>query len=135
MGGPRSRTRSECIRSTVLGEDDGPIRCPQVLRVAIDFRSQTPMECVRTWLESAGFEDEEEARTVASLPTFPCICRVDPTIKPAVARDLTAVEGLQLALVLGLCTPYLYDPQRPVMWTQASLTRRLVLYDGGGFYA
>jgi hypothetical protein len=44
-------------------------------------------------------------------------------------------EVLWHALVLGLCTANLYDPERPVLWTQASLTRRLELFDPAGFYA
>jgi len=29
----------------------------------------------------------------------------------------------------------LFDPSRPVLWTQASLTRRLELFDMVGFYS
>jgi hypothetical protein len=39
------------------------------------------------------------------------------------------------ALLLGLCTAYQYDPARPVLWTRASLTRRVELYEPAGFYA
>ncbi len=134
-GGPSSRTRRERIYSSVLGDDNGPIRCPRTLRVAIDFGKRQPLECARRWLRKAGFADEQEARTVLDLPTEPCICEVDPLPRPERASALTALEGLRLTLVLGLCTPWLYDPGRPVLWTSASLTRRLVLYDGGGFYA
>ena len=134
-GGPCSRTRTERIHSTVLGDDDGPIRCPRVLRVGIDFGRRKPLTCVRDWLKAVGFADEEEARGVLSLPPGPRICAIDPAPQPAPAAQLTALDGLRLTLVLGLCTPCLYDPHRPVLWTQASLARQLVLYDGGGFYA
>jgi hypothetical protein len=135
MGGPCSRTRSERLSSTVLGDNPGPIRCPRVLRVGIDYGRQSPVLCAQRWLRAAGFADEEEARSALSLPPGPCICRIDPTFRRDVAATLTPLDGLRLALVLGLCTPYLYQPQRPVLWTEASLTRRLVLYDGEGFYA
>jgi len=134
-GGPRSRTRTERIRSTVLGDDDGPIRCPQVLRVGIHFDTGEPLDCARRWLKKAGFGDEHEARAVIGLPASACICRIDPLPDPVKASKLRALEGLRLVLILGLCTPWLYDPQRPVLWTRASLTRHLLLYDGGGFYA
>ena len=39
------------------------------------------------------------------------------------------------ALLLGLCTAWQYDPSRPVLWTRASLTRRVELYEPAGFYA
>jgi hypothetical protein len=135
MGGPSSRTCSQRLFSTVFEDDDGPIRCPRVLQVGIDFARRQPIPCARGWLRAAGFADEQEARAVLRLPPEPCICRIDPVPSPAAAAALTPLEGLRLALVLGLCTPHLYDPQRPVLWTEASLTRRLLLYDGGGFYA
>lgn len=135
MGGPCSRTRTEQLSSTVLGDNPGPIRCRRVLRVGIEFGRQSPILCAQRWLRAAGIADEEEARSVLSLPPGPCICRIDPALRPEAAATLTALEGLRLAVVLGLCTPYLYQPQRPVLWTEASLTRRLVLYDGAGFYA
>ena len=134
-GGPSSRTRRERVHSTVLGEDGGPIRCPRVLRVGIDFGRRDPLKCVRFWLKKAGFADEEEARGALDLPSSPCICQADPVPEPEKAALLMAPDGLRLALVLGLCTPWLYDPRRPVLWTHTSLTRRLLLYDGGGFYA
>jgi len=119
----------------VLGEDGGPIRCPRVLRVGIDFGRRDPLKCVRFWLKKAGFADEEEARGALDLPSSPCICQADPVPQPEKAALLMAPDGLRLALVLGLCTPWIYDPRRPVLWTHTSLTRRLLLYDGGGFYA
>ena len=42
---------------------------------------------------------------------------------------------LKQALMLGLCTAQLYDPARPVLWTTASLSRGLVLFEPEGFYA
>ena len=134
-GGPSSRTRSERLYSTVLGDDGGPIRCPQVLQVGIDFGRHSPVACARRWLEAAGFEDEQEARSVLPLPPTPYLCRADLEPSPVDEAALTPVEGLRLALILGLCTPYYYDPRRPVLWTQASLVRKLLLFDGGGFYA
>lgn len=135
MGGPCSRTRTERLSSTVLGDNPGRIRCPRLLSVGIDFGRQSPIRCAQRWLRAAGFADEDEARSVLPLPPGPCICRIDPASRPAQAATLSPLEGLRLALVLGLCTPYLYQPQRPVLWTEASLTRRLLLYDGEGFYA
>src|SRR5205085_11648706 len=34
-GGPMSRRRTERLSATVLGRDDGAIRCPRVLRVGL----------------------------------------------------------------------------------------------------
>ena len=134
-GGPMSRTRTERLRSTVLGDDTGPIRCPRVLRVGLAFGRQKPVVCAERWLRAAGFASEAEACAMLTLPAGPCICQLDPAPQPVEAASLTPQEGLFLALVLGLCTASVYDPSRPVLWTASSLTRQLVLYDGRGFYA
>ena len=134
-GGPCSRSRSEHVTSTLLGRDEGTIRCPRVLCIGIDFGRRKPLACATTWLRACGFADEQQALCALALPVGPCLCQTDPTVRPTLASALSPPEGLRLALVLGLCTPWLYDPRRPVLWTTASLTRRLQLFDGKGFYA
>ena len=134
-GGPMSRTRIECLSATVLGRDDGAIRCPRVLRVGLDFGGRNPLTCVRDLLASCGFSDEHEARHRIVLPHEPCLCRPDRSPRPVPIETLGADAALYQALVLGLCTPWRYDPGRPVLWTRTSLTRQLELFDGRGFYA
>ena len=134
-GGPRSRTRIECLSATVLGRDDGAIRCPRVLRVGLDFGGRNPLAWVGDLLASCGFSDEHEARLGIVLPYEPCLCRPDPRPWPTPIDTLGPDDALFQALVLGLCTPWRYDPGRPVLWTRTSLTRQLELFDGGGFYA
>lgn len=134
-GGPMSRGRAERIRSTLLGQDEGAVRCPRVLRVGLDFGRRSPLACVRDLLKDCGFADEREAREALALPDEPRICRRDPAPRPAPVASLLASDALYQALVLGLCTAWCYDPRRPVLWTCASLTRQLELFDGRGFYA
>ena len=69
------------------------------------------------------------------LPPLPCICRVDESLRPAPIGSMEPDDALFQAIVLGLCTPWRYDPGRPVLWTRTSLTRQLELFDAGGFYA
>lgn len=134
-GGPRSRSRSEGLSASVLGADDGAINCPRVLRVGLDFGQRNPLVCVRELLSACGFPDEVAARAAIVLPVEPCICRPDPAPQPAKFASLEPLEALRQALLLGICTPWMYDPNRPVLWTRASLTRCLELFDGRGFYA
>jgi hypothetical protein len=134
-GAPMSRTRTARLSSTVLGSDDGAIRCPRVLRVGLDFGRRSPLRCVRDLLRACGFSDEHEARHALALPSQPCVCRPNPAPAPTPVASLVAADALYQALVLGLCTAWCYDPQRPVLWTTASLTRQLELFDGRGFYA
>jgi hypothetical protein len=110
------------------------VRCPRVLRVGLDFGRRNPLACVRGLLKSCGFGDEREARAALALPVDPCICRPDPRPTPSPVMSLVAKDALYQALVLGLCTAWCYDPRRPVLWTRASLTRQLELFDGRGFY-
>lgn len=134
-GGPSSRSRSELVRATVLGDDEGPIKCPRVLRVSMTYGHRSPLTWVAQWMKACGYTDEHDALTRVRLPPRPCLCQPDRSPVPVEAAALRADEGLFLALVLGLCTSTYYDPSRPLLWTRTSLTRSLVLYDGGGFYA
>lgn len=134
-GGPMSRGRRERLTATVLGQDQGAVRCPRVLRIGLDFEGRSPLTCVQNLLKACGFADEREARGALALPAQPCICRPDPAPCPAAVRSLAARDALFQALVLGLCTAWCYDPRRPMLWTRTSLTRQLELFDGRGFYA
>lgn len=134
-GGPSSRSRSEVVRATVLGDDKGPIRCPRVLRVSVSYGGRSPLAWVSQWMSACGWTDERDAQAHIPLPATPCICQPDRIPVPVDAATLGGTEGLYLALILGLCTSTYYDPRRPVLWTRTSLSRALVLYDGGGFYA
>jgi len=86
-------------------------------------------------LKQCGFADEREARAAIALPIEPCLCRIDTAPQPAPVATLSPADALYQALVLGLSTPWVYDPARPATWTTASLTRQLELFDGRGFYA
>jgi hypothetical protein len=134
-GGPMSRGRKERISATLLGNDEGAVRCPRVLRLGLDFGRRSPLKYVRELLKACGFSDEQEARHALALPQEPCVCRPNPVPTPALVTSLVATDALYQALVLGLCTAWCYDPRRPVLWTRASLTRQLELFDGRGFYA
>ena len=134
-GAPMSRGRSARINITLLGNDDAAVRCPRVLRVGLDFGDCSPLAYVRELLEACGFSDEQEARHALALPQETCICRPSPAPIRTPVTSLLATDALYQALVLGLCTAWCYDPRRPVLWTRASLTRQLELFDGRGFYA
>ena len=135
-GGPMSRTRKERIRSSLLGNDDGLVRCPRIVRVGIDFPSGDPVELVTAILCEEGFASSEDLRGELDLPVRPLIARPCTERSGVVHASYDARRDvLWNALVLGLCTAQVYDPSRPVLWTQASLTRRLELFDPSGFYA
>lgn len=134
-GGPRTRTRAEPLFSTVLGDDEGPIHCPRVIRLGLKFGRRKPLQVAQRWLREAGFADEQEARAALELPDRPYLCHPDRDPQPLEVASLDPLEGLRMALMLGLCTTTLYAPERPVLWTTTSLSRHLLLFDPRGFYA
>ena len=134
-GSPMSRNRMERLQASILGKDDGMIRCPRVTRLALDFDRADPLSVMRALLREHGLEHAEQLREVFDPSEERCICRLD--LRPQRLRVAFADprEVLRQALLLGLCTTWLYDPERPVLWTRSSLSRSLELFDGRGFYA
>jgi len=134
-GGRRSRSRTERLTASLLGNDDGAVRCPRVIRLGLDFGRKDPLAAVHALLWERGLEHAEQLREMFKPSRDPCICRLDPKPRRLLVADADPNEVLRQALLLGLCTTVLYDPERPVLWTRSSLSRCLELYDGGGFYA
>lgn len=134
-GGPSSRTREEVIRSSLLGKGDGIIRCPRIIRLGLDFGGAAPLEVMALMLREAHIADAEDLRQLVEAPSKALICRPDPKPTPLAVLGASQDAIFEQALMLGLCSKTLYDPARPVLWTKASLTRRLELFDPEGFYA
>ena len=132
-GGPPSRQRRERIRSTLLGSDDGEIRCPRVIRLGFSLLpGENPLDFVNSLLIDEGYGSPEELRSALGLPDRPYLCR--PSLEPACTLSAPPAEVLRQALMLGLCTAQQFDPLRPVIWTLGSLTRVVDLFDAQGFY-
>lgn len=132
-GGPSSRTRVEHVVSSLLG-GEGLTRCPRRIRLGLDFEGRDPLATLQELLTREGFPDAEALREAVAIPVKRLIGRPDKAPALIVAAA-PAMAVLEQALMLGLCTATLYDPGRPVLWTQASLSRRLELFDPEGFYA
>jgi len=136
MGGPMSRTRKEHVHSTLLGKDDGRIHCPRVIRLGLQFGATRPVDALECLLMEEGYASPEDLRETFSVPDKRLICRPLPAGADRLSVEQGArIEVLIQALMLGLCTSQMYDPERPVMWTESSLSRGLELFDPEGFYA
>ncbi len=136
-GGPRSRQRREMIHSSLLGDTRKQIGWPHRLRIGLLFPAGAdPLRLIRDLCTEGGFGSPEQLRQSYILPAGALAVRpasderglVDVVCAP---RD----RVLEQAVLLGLCSAVLYDPGRPVLWTRASLTRRLDLFAPGDFYA
>ena len=134
-GGPMSRVRKEHLASTLLGRNDGLIDCPSVVRVALDFGADDPVEVMRQLLAEEGYGSAEDLKSDFEYPSDRLIRRRWNPHKAATVCSLARRSLLRDTLILGLCTEQLYDPARPVLWTRKSLTRPVELFDPRGFYA
>lgn len=133
-----SRTRTEHLRSTILGNRQGAVGCPMRRRVGLEFPEDAdPVETIEGIAAALGFASAEAVRLKLGAKLPPDVLVAMPASSRPVLRVASAkgVPVLIEALILGLSTAQLYDPSRPVLWTRASLTRRLELFDLGGFYA
>ena len=137
MGGPMSRTRTERVRTTLLGRDDNVIRCPRVIRLGLLFESGIdPVAQLETLLLMERIDNPEDLRQRFRIPHGRLICRpFAETERRISVADRNRRRVLKQALMLGLCTAHVYDPARPVLWTTASLSRGLDLFEPQGFYA
>jgi hypothetical protein len=133
-GGPRSRSRTEQIRSTILGKDDGFVRCPSVIRVGLSFGAADPLEVVEKLMDAAGITEPEMLRARYPAPAEPCICQAERRAQLLPVETSPRDEVLAQVLILALSTPCLYDPGRPLLITRKSLIRRLELFDARGYY-
>jgi hypothetical protein len=96
----------------------------------------TPVEFVWRRLKREGLSDPEELRERYILPQGKLLCGPWTDVgEPVFAYYASSYDVLEQALMLGLCTAQLFDPGRPVIWTDTSLTRRVELFDPGSFYA
>lgn len=135
VGGPMSRRRSQRLESTILGEWHRHVRCPRVRQLALDFGRSDPLHAVEALLVECGFGDVADAEAALLPGLSPSLCRVSPGLVPLRFGVAEPRAVLRQALLLGHCTAWFFDPARPLLWTRASLTRRLELFEGKGFYA
>ena len=123
------------LRSSVLHNDDGIVRCPRIIRVGLNFRGADPLEVLEDLLNEADVTDPELLRSRYALPAEPCICRRDPNPRPLQVTAKSRDKVFRQVLILDLSTGVYYDPSPPLLFTRTSLTRRLELFDVTGFYA
>ena len=134
MGGPQSRARKEKIYSSVLGNATGPVRCPLMISLGLDFGKHNPIQWMERIIQEEGVNSPEELRSrFLSISTM-CVCHISLHPVPLQVEIAENSQVLRQALLLGLCTATFYDPSRPIIWTNASLTRCVDLFNILEFY-
>ena len=135
MGPPM---RSQKVRTTLLGDTKKKIGWPSRMTVGLIFsESVIPVDFIEKLLARKGYASCERLREIYALPPSPLTCRA---IGGKARKFLNAERGkpeevLHQALLLGLCGQNVYDPLRPVIWTNSRLTRKVELFEVGEFYA
>lgn len=137
FGPPRRQMRTR-ITVTVLGNPSISVSWPRTERVGLIFeKGKSPLAFVEDLLKKEGFRSPEELKQQIEIPPRMLTCRpirddADGLLK---AEKSDALAVLRHALILGLCGPSFYDPNRAVIWTNNRLSRKLDLFEPGRFYA
>lgn len=131
-----SRRHREHLTSSLLGPRDQFVKIPLILRVGIWFGvGESPRRFMEDLLADTGHDNPDDLRDLFDFPPKRLMARPAPDhFSPKDVRLEKPEVILREALILGLATSSIYDPLRPVIWTEASLSRRLELYDPGSFY-
>lgn len=134
IGGPYSRGRKERLTSSLLGLETRHIRCPRVTTLALYFGGVHPVMAMEELCVQLGLDGPEGARHAVELPAARLMVHPNPAARPLSVERSDPQAVLQTALILGLCSSTFFDPKRPVIWSTASLQKRLDLYHLGGMY-
>lgn len=130
--GPLKKTR---VDISLLGERIGTIHCPRVLCLGLDFGDADPVRKMESLLAARGLHEPERLRSIYITPQGCSFCRQNNEIPRLHVESANPYDVLYQGLLLGLCTATFYDPSRIILWTTASLTRSVELFDIAGFYA
>ena len=130
-GGPRSRTRTTWVASSVLA-GHLPVQWSRELTVGIPGKENLDL-VARAYhtLENLGYRDPDEAaQALPLIPRHRLHCRrVKIGSRRHSGKGPRAAERFLFeALVLGRCSETFYDPCKPVIWTNNRLNRGLALY-------
>lgn len=136
MGPFRGQTKR--VKASLFGNRKMKIGWPRSEKVGLNFDGPgSILEYVEALLIKSGFNSPDELRDIITIPGRLLTCRhlLDETARFINVKKSRPEKILRQALILGLCGPDLYDPNRPVIWTNSRLNRKLGLYESGDFYA
>lgn len=93
---------------------------------------QSRVALAQRLLRKAGLAGTDQLRKLPGLPTGRWLCVEYPGKDPV--GEPEPAEALLSAAVLGLSAPSYYADDRPVIWTEGRLSRRLRLFRPRWFY-
>lgn len=136
-------TQTSRLRETLLGDTEKLIGWPKRERVGLLFeRDVSPLEYLENLLAERNIPSPDDLRLICEIPSEMLTCRsighlLKINLNALVRLDSFADQDtvLRHALILGLCGPNFYDPNKSVIWTNGRLSRTLDLFEPGRFYA
>ena len=72
-GGPPARWRKERIRSSLLGKNDGEIRCPRIIRLGFYLPGDDLLDYLNELIAAEGYSRSEDLRYDIPIPEKPYI--------------------------------------------------------------
>jgi hypothetical protein len=133
--GPPMRHESIAVKSSLFKESKASIRWKIVEMVGLDFEGRSPIDVVEHALAECGFDSSDDLLNRFTIPQMILACRaVPPSTDIPKVSEISKENLLRHALILGLCGPSIYDPQRPIIWTNNRLGRAVQLYETGRFF-
>ncbi len=135
--------RGPYLAESLVDRTNSPCRVDRIATVALDFDSALVaaeegdvVKVLTNFLAEHGIHTPQQARAQVDVPAAPCAVLSHLAVPFKEGTALTdPLEVMRTAVLLGLSTSTRYDPTRPVVWTSASLTRRIVLLDTSRFYS
>lgn len=85
-------------------------------------------------MKSYKINDEEKLKKKFLVFKKKLICVTMPIIENKDKFFIDKDEILKDTVILGLCGEHIYDPERPLILTEANLKRKVILYEPRGFY-
>jgi hypothetical protein len=122
-----------------INNSDDDMKIIPVIIAGIFFSSNesSPINKILKIVEKTGINDINKLKSKFNYPDKRLICRELDDKESVLIPDINKSDDneiLKNALILGLCSDYLYDPERDIILTNSKIKRVVALYRPEDFY-
>jgi hypothetical protein len=123
------------LLGSLFGENFGEPFFSRGLRVSLPPSLETSrVSHARELLRETGFSDPNELKQHFQLPQATWLVIEDRPCGESMEHAKELLSPLHAALILGLSGVAIYSPDRPVIWSETRLARKLFLFQPSAFY-
>lgn len=123
------------LRGSLFEENLGKPLFKRGLRVSFPQASGiSRVSLARVLLREIGISDPNELKQHFELPQATWLVVEDRPCSETPKQTDEPGSPLHAALILGLSGVAIYSPDRPVIWSETRLARKLVLFQTSAFY-